>query len=85
MNAENSVYPDVQNSELFYAISIVYLETNYVQIYITEWSRHLWRSSGPTSLLKQGHLEQVARTMLRWLLNISKEGDSTTPVGNLCQ
>jgi len=37
----------------------------------------LWRSSGPILLLKQAHLEPVAQ-MFRWLLIISRVGDSTT-------
>lgn len=34
--------------------------------------RELWKSPDPTLLFKQGYLP---RTMSRWLLNISKEGD----------
>jgi len=30
--------------------------------------RDLQRSSGPNSILKQGHLQQVAQGLCRWLL-----------------
>lgn len=36
-------------------------------------------------MLKQGHPEVISRTMYRWLLNVSKDADSITPLGNLCQ
>ena len=38
---------------------------------VVEVGRDLWRSSVPTPLLKQGHLEPVAQDVSRWLLNIS--------------
>ena len=40
--------------------------------------RDLCGSSSPTLLPKQGHLQQA-------VLNISREGDSTTSLGSLCQ
>lgn len=39
-----------------------------------------WKGPGPSS-----HLEGVARTVSRWLLNISKDGESKTSSGNPCQ
>jgi len=51
---------------------------------VVEVGRDLWRSSGPTHLLKQGHLEQ-AWIMSRQLLSIFNEGNSTTFLGDLFQ
>ena len=36
-------------------------------------------------LPKQGHLELLPRTVSRWLLSISKDGDSTASLGSLLQ
>jgi len=47
--------------------------------------RDLWGSSSPTPLPKHGHLQQAVRTVSRWVLNISREGDSTIPLGSLFQ
>jgi len=51
------------------------------------YRRDLWRSSTPTSLLKQGHLDPVVQEGLFsdyfWIS--SKDGDSTTSLGNLYQ
>jgi len=53
---------------------------------MVEAGRDLWRSSRPTPLLKQGHLELVAQEcVFRWLLSVSEDGYSTTSMGNLCQ
>ena len=51
---------------------------------MVEVGRDLWRSSGPTSLLKQGHLELVVQDQVQ-MINISRKGDSTTSLGSLCQ
>jgi len=48
-----------------------------------EVGRHLWRSSGPSPLLQQEHLEPVVQTHAQ-LLTVSKDGVSTTLLGNLC-
>lgn len=45
---------------------------------MAEVGSNLWSSSGPTTLLKQGHFMLVARTMPRWPLKIPKAGESTT-------
>lgn len=46
--------------------------------------RYLWKSSALNPLLKWGDLEPVAQDMSRWLLNISKGGNSMPGVpGNL--
>ncbi|KAJ7395215.1 hypothetical protein BTVI_157711 [Pitangus sulphuratus] len=37
----------------------------------------LCKSSGPTPLLKQGHLAPIAKGQVQMALNISKEGDSS--------
>jgi len=47
--------------------------------------RDLCGSSSPTLLPKQGHLQQAAQNLSRQVLNISREGDSTTPLGSLFQ
>ena len=48
--------------------------------------RDLCGSSSPTLLLKQGHLQQAAQDLVsRRVLNISREGDSTTSLGSLGQ
>ena len=53
---------------------------------VVKVGRNLWRSSCPIPLLKHGHLDPgLPRTMSRWLLNISKDGGSTTSLSNLCQ
>lgn len=44
-----------------------------------------WASSHLTPLPTQGPLEQVLRTVSRWLWNISKDIDSITSLGTLCQ
>lgn len=44
----------------------------------------LWRSFCPTRLFKQEHPE-LPRTMTWQLLNMSREGDSVTSLGKLCQ
>lgn len=43
------------------------------------------RSSGPRPLLKQDHVEQAVHDHIQMLQNISKDGDSTASMGNLCQ
>jgi len=48
-----------------------------------EVGRDLCGSSSPTPLLKQGHLQQAAQDSSRRVLNISREGDSTTSLGSL--
>jgi len=46
----------------------------------------LWKSSGPTPHTQAGPPKAgCSRTMSRRLLNISREGDSATSLGNLCQ
>ena len=43
--------------------------------------KDLWGSSSPTPLPKQGHLQQAAQTGSRRVLNISREGESSTHAG----
>jgi len=45
----------------------------------------LWRSSGPTSLTKQGHLEQAAQDVIQAGFENLREGDSAAPLSNLFQ
>lgn len=52
---------------------------------VIKLGRSLWMSSASTSSLKQGHLHLLARTTSKWFLNISKDGDSSTALGKLCQ
>jgi len=47
--------------------------------------RDLCGSSSPTPLPKQGHPEQAAHDLVQVVLNISREGESTTPLGSLFQ
>lgn len=46
--------------------------------------RDLWRSPAATPLLKQGHQEPVAQDHIQTALYISRDGDSTASLGNLC-
>jgi len=48
-----------------------------------EVGRDLWRSSGPTSCSSRATESRLLRTMSRWLLNISENGDSMTSLDNL--
>jgi len=41
--------------------------------------RDLWRSSSPTPIPKQVHLDQATQDLIHVILNISREGDSITP------
>lgn len=43
------------------------------------------RSSGPRPLFMQDHVEQAVHDHIQMLQNISKDGDSTMFLGNLCQ
>lgn len=52
---------------------------------IAEAGRHFWGSSCPTPPLKQGHYSRLLMPMSIRVLNISKEADPTTSVGDLCQ
>lgn len=47
---------------------------------MVEVERDILRS---THLLQQNHLQQVAEVVSRWIVKISKEGNLTTPLGNL--
>lgn len=67
------------------SFSILLLSTELQNYRLIEVRRNLWRSSYSTSLLKQGHLEPVLRIMSIQLLNVFRNGDSTTSVGKLCQ
>lgn len=48
---------------------------------MVEVGRSLWRSSSPFHLLKKDHIKQFVQHHVQI---ISKEGDSTTSLGNLC-
>lgn len=49
---------------------------------VVEVGRNLWRSSGPTPLLKWGHPEPVAQDPVQMAFG---DGDSTTSLANLGQ
>ena len=49
---------------------------------MVEVGRDLWRSSSPSPCSSR---VTFPRIVCRWLLNISKEGDATTSVGNVFQ
>lgn len=50
-----------------------------------EIERNLWRSPDLNYRLKQDHQEVLTSIMFRWCLNISKNGGSTTSLGNCYQ
>lgn len=51
---------------------------------MAEVGRDRWRSSAPTSLLKQSQLQPLAQDYVQTdLLTLSKDGDFTTSLGNL--
>lgn len=51
---------------------------------MAEFGRGLWRPPGPTPCSSRAtHLQQNPRTMPRWLLNISEDGNSRISQGNL--
>ena len=52
---------------------------------MVEVGRHLWRSSCPTPLLKQGHLQAVAQDHVQTAFEYPKDGDFTAAMGKLCQ
>lgn len=52
---------------------------------MVEGGSDLWRSPGPTFLLKQGHPEQVAQDHVQVAFEYSKQGDSMAFLGNPCQ
>lgn len=53
---------------------------------LAEAGRDPWRSSGPNSLLKWGHLKPAVQDYVsRQSPNTSKAGNSTTSLDNLCQ
>jgi len=52
---------------------------------MVEVGRDLWGSSSPTPLPSRVTYSRLHRTASRQVLNISREGDSTTPLGSLCQ
>jgi len=52
---------------------------------MVEVGRDLCGSSSPTPLPKQGHLQQAAQDRIQVVVNISREGDSTTSLGSLFQ
>lgn len=52
---------------------------------ITWVGRDLWRSPGPTSMLKQCLSSRLPRIVSRQVLHICGEGDSTITLGNLFQ
>ena len=50
-----------------------------------EVRRDLWRSPCPTPSSSRDTYSRLPRSVFRRLLNISKDGDSATSLGNLCQ
>ena len=51
---------------------------------IVEVGKYLWRPFGPTPMLKQGQLEEVAQEYAQQLLKVSKDVDSKISLGNFC-
>lgn len=56
-------------------VQVSYFSQNHGMV---EVERDLWKSSCPIHLFEQGQPEHIAQDMSRWLVNISKNGDSTT-------
>ena len=64
-----------------------------IKVLITESQNHrmvgvgrdLCMSSSPTPLPSRDSYSRLHRTLSRWVLNISREGDSTTSLGSLFQ
>lgn len=52
---------------------------------MAEADKDLWRPSSPTTCSSRVTRSGMPRAMSRWVLSISKGGDSTTCTGNLCQ
>ena len=67
--------PTVENSS--FASGLL----KHLPAWISEWFRHSRRLSSPNPCSKRGRLEQVAS----WVLNITRNGDSITFLGNLLQ
>ena len=76
---------DVCYGPPLFTISESALAHNSQDCRMFEIARDHWRSSSPISLLNQGHLKSVAQNYVQMALEISKTGDSTTSLGNLCQ
>jgi len=51
---------------------------------MVEVGRDLWRSSGPTSLFKQGHLESVGQNHVQKTLEYLQGGDNAQPLWATC-
>jgi len=51
---------------------------------MAEVGRNPWRTPGPKLLLRQEY-QVLSGTMSMWLLKISRDGDSTTSLGNPSQ
>lgn len=52
---------------------------------IAEVGRNLWSSSDPTSCSSRATLKTFAHDQFSWLLNMSKDGHTTTSLDNLSQ
>ena len=52
---------------------------------IVGFGKNLWRPSSPTPLLKQVPHSRSRRKASRWVLNVSRGGDSTISLGSLFQ
>lgn len=61
-----SIFGDCSSHYGSAIILCVHKDSNYIQNHgIIEVDRHLWRSSSPASLLKQGQLEQVTQDCIQ--------------------
>lgn len=58
----------------------VFVSQNHVAV---EFGRHSWNSSSPTACSKQNHLGQAAHGSVLWVLNNSKDGESTASLGDI--
>lgn len=63
-------------------LTISELSQNHCMV---EAGRYLWRASGPTPMLKQGHLERVAQDHVQTACQLSPRKKTPQPLWALCQ
>lgn len=79
--------PPISPAEVLLASSVPHSHTpcgfeNALALRMLEVGRDLWRSPGPTPLIKQGQ-SQLPRTVFSQDFNISKDGDSASALSKL--
>lgn len=79
--AETCITTNFLNSQSCASNSICFMQLEKSRM--AKAGRDCWRLFGPMSLLRQGHLQPAIQDWC--LVNVSKDGDPTTILGNLCQ